>query len=154
MNHIYFDQINKYLKFLAVPEQRMSNNKNVSEGKRIFHALKCTSCHIPALYTQINKRNEVIHPFSDFLLHDMGKGLADKIKDFEASGSEWRTPPLWGIGLTKKVSGNEFYLHDGRARNLQEAILWHGGEATVSMKQFKSLQKEQRNKLIIFLKSL
>ena len=84
----------------------------------------------------------------------MGEGLADNKKDFEANGFEWRTPPLWGIGLTKKISGKEFYLHDGRARNLEEAILWHGGEAKESMGKFRSLEKIKRNKLIKFLKSL
>ena len=95
-----------------------------------------------------------IYPYTDLLLHDMGPGLADGRPDFEAAGQEWRTPPLWGIGLVETVNGHTMFLHDGRARNLAEAILWHGGEAAESRDAFKALSKEERDALIRFLESL
>jgi CxxC motif-containing protein (DUF1111 family) len=100
--------------------------------------------------------NQIVHPFSDFLLHDMGAGLADNRPEFDASGSEWRTTPLWGIGLTDEVLQGQLatYLHDGRARSLDEAILWHGGEATAAKGRFKALQLADREIVIQFLRSL
>jgi CxxC motif-containing protein (DUF1111 family) len=98
--------------------------------------------------------DQVIHPFSDLLIHDMGAGLADDRPDFLASGAEWRTAPLWGIGLTETVSGFTSFLHDGRARNLTEAILWHGGEAAVAQARFRDLPESKRDELIAFLESL
>jgi CxxC motif-containing protein (DUF1111 family) len=97
---------------------------------------------------------QLIWPYSDFLLHDMGEGLADGQDVGDATGSEWRTPPLWGIGLTKTVSGHTFFLHDGRARSLTEAILWHGGEAKAARDQFASSATQDRKALITFLESL
>ncbi|NEP54326.1 MAG: hypothetical protein F6K65_38280 [Moorea sp. SIO3C2] len=98
--------------------------------------------------------DQVIHPYTDLLLHDMGEALADNRPDFKASGQEWRTPPLWGIGLVKTVNDHTFFLHDGRARNLMEAVLWHGGEAE-SAKQFVlNLPQSERDDLIAFLESL
>ena len=99
-------------------------------------------------------RNQTIRPFTDLLLHDMGPGLADNMGEADASGSEWRTPPLWNIGLTSGVSGGEAYLHDGRARTLEEAILWHGGEAETSKESFRMMSASDRAALIAFLKSL
>jgi CxxC motif-containing protein (DUF1111 family) len=96
----------------------------------------------------------VIRPYSDLLLHDMGDGLADNRTEFQASGRQWRTPPLWGIGLTQAVSGHTQFLHDGRARNLLEAVLWHGGEATAAQQQVLSFNAEQRSALLAFLNSL
>jgi CxxC motif-containing protein (DUF1111 family) len=96
----------------------------------------------------------VIRPYTDLLLHDMGEALADNRPDFEASGREWRTPPLWGIGLTQTVNGNVNYLHDGRARTLVEAILWHGGEAAASREAFKAMARAEREALLRFLESL
>jgi len=96
----------------------------------------------------------VIRPYTDLLLHDMGEGLADHRPEFEASGREWRTPPLWGIGLTKTVSGHTQFLHDGRARNLLEAILWHGGEAERSRQIVLGFDQDERNALLSFLESL
>ena len=96
----------------------------------------------------------MFHHYSDFLLHDMGEGLADGRPDFMASGREWRTPPLWGIGLTKQVGQHNFFLHDGRARGLMEAILWHGGEARAARKQVLAMAKADRDALIAFLESL
>ena len=96
----------------------------------------------------------IIKPYTDLLLHDMGEGLADGIEDSLASGSEWRTPPLWGIGLTKTVNGNTFFLHDGRARSIEEAILWHGGEGSGSRKKYSSLSLDEKTDLLNFINSL
>ena len=98
--------------------------------------------------------NQEIHAFTDLLLHDMGDQLADGRPDFEATGNEWRTPPLWGLGLTKNVNGNHFLMHDGRARSFEEAILWHGGEAEASKEKFRMLSKQDREALIRYLESL
>ena len=98
--------------------------------------------------------HQTIHPYTDLLLHDMGPGLADLRAEFDADGFEWRTPPLWGIGLTYTVGGHTHFLHDGRARNLEEAILWHGGEAEDSRNAFMQLTKKEREELIAFLESL
>ena len=115
--------------------------------------------HVPKLQTDPNYKIEelagqTIRPFTDLLLHDMGEGLADGRPDGDANGREWRTPPLWGIGLTAAVNGHTYFLHDGRARSLEEAILWHGGEAENSQKHFKGLSKEERNAMLAFLNSL
>ena len=95
-----------------------------------------------------------IHPYTDLLLHDMGEGLADGRPDFEASGQEWRTPPLWGIGLVQRVNLHRFFLHDGRARGLMEAVLWHGGEAAPAREVVRLMPEDDRNALITFLRSL
>ena len=107
---------------------------------------------IPILSSPL--RNQVIFPFTDLLLHDMGPGLADNRPEGDASGTEWRTPPLWGIGLVETVNGHTMFLHDGRARSLEEAILWHDGEAAGSRDLFMSLSAEEREALIKFLESL
>ena len=99
-------------------------------------------------------RSQTIRPFTDLLLHDMGPGLADNMGELNASGAEWRTSPLWNIGLTSRVSGGEAYLHDGRARNLSEAILWHGGEAEASKENFRTMSVADREALLQFLESL
>ena len=148
-----------YLQTLAPPAQRNYSKKKVAEGKILFHEIGCTSCHVPKMKTDEfaaipELRNQVIHPYTDLLLHDMGKQLADNLPDFEATGSEWRTPPLWGIGLTRIVNGHTRFLHDGRARNLEEAILWHGGEGLNSKQSYTSLPADQRKKLLSFLNSL
>ena len=98
--------------------------------------------------------NQIIYPYTDLLLHDMGNGLADNRSDYKATGTEWRTSPLWGIGLTRVVNNHNNFLHDGRARNLIEAIMWHGGEAEKVKNNFASLSKSDRDKLIKFLNSL
>ena len=141
--------ITYYLSNLAIPKQRQS--KKHQEGARLFAALNCTACHIPSFKTAAGI---TIHPYSDLLLHDMGEGLADGRSEFLATGSEWRTAPLWGIGLYEKVSGEANYLHDGRARSIEEAILWHGGEAEQSKKDFMQLDKNSREKVLNFLKSI
>ena len=148
-----------YQRTLAPPARRDWQDEQVLRGKEMFHRAKCSACHVPKLETGDFEAipalaNQTIRPFTDLLLHDMGEGLADGRPDFEASGSEWRTPPLWGIGLTKTVNGHTFFLHDGRARNLQEAILWHGGEAEESKEVFRTASKEEREALLAFLDSL
>jgi CxxC motif-containing protein (DUF1111 family) len=147
-----------YSSTLAVPAQRNPNDPQVMLGQVLFDSANCSSCHIPTLQTGVHSisalSNQTIHPYTDLLLHDMGAGLADGQLDFQASGSEWRTAPLWGIGLLEEVNGYAFYLHDGRARTLEEAIMWHGGEATASQNAFASMSAENKAALIAFLKSL
>lgn len=148
-----------YIATLAVPARRDWNEREVLVGKYYFNEMRCNSCHIPKMVTGTHERfpflsDQVIRPYTDLLLHDMGDGLADNRPDFMATGNEWRTQPLWGIGLIETVNGHTFYLHDGRARNLEEAILWHGGEAEASKEQFKKLEKSDREAVIKFLNSL
>ena len=123
-----------YLQTLSVPAALIQDRADFKKGKQLFESIRCVACHIPAMKTSEDYPIEVlagqlIRPYTDLLLHDMGEALADGRPDFEAGGNEWRTPPLWGIGLLEKVNGHTRLLHDGRARNVEEAILWHGGEA-------------------------
>ncbi len=148
-----------YTRNLAVPARRGVNDEQVLAGKNLFFQAGCQSCHTPKYTTAANAAepelaNQVIRPYSDLLLHDMGEGLADHRSEFQASGRDWRTPPLWGIGLTQAVSGHTQFLHDGRARNLLEAVLWHGGEAQQAQQQVLSFNAEQRAALLAFLNSL
>jgi CxxC motif-containing protein (DUF1111 family) len=147
-----------YTRTLAVPARRDIGQPVTTEGERLFESLGCASCHLPELRTGDSDvaalGNQVIHPYTDLLLHDMGPGLADGRPDGEASGSEWRTAPLWGIGLVETVNGHTRFLHDGRARDLSEAILWHGGEAVASADAFRALPARSRDALIAFLESL
>jgi CxxC motif-containing protein (DUF1111 family) len=148
-----------YSQNLAVPARRQSGFPDILRGKQLFYDSGCIACHRPKYVTSKNwperpLRFQLIWPYSDFLLHDMGDGLADNQPVGMADGKEWRTPPLWAIGLTKTVSGHEFYLHDGRARTLEEAILWHGGEAATARDNYAKLAERDRRKLIAFLESL
>lgn len=148
-----------YIKTLAVPARRNTRDAAVLQGQKLFAQIGCDRCHQPTLQTGVDVRypwisNQRIHPYTDLLLHDMGEGLADNRPDFEATGREWRTPPLWGIGLFEKVNGTPYFLHDGRARSLEEAILWHGGEAEHAKSQFMQLNLADRQAVIRFLKSL
>ena len=148
-----------YSRNLAVPARRDVNAPEVLAGKSLFFQAGCQSCHTPKYTTATTAAepelaNQVIRPYSDLLLHDMGEGLADNRTEFQASGREWRTAPLWGIGLTQAVSGHTQFLHDGRARNLLEAVLWHGGEAQAAQQQVLSFNAEQRAALLAFLNSL
>lgn len=148
-----------YSSTLAVPAQRNADDPTVQQGYTLFDEIGCTSCHVATLQTGEHPyydalSYQTIHPYTDLLLHDMGEGLADNRPDFEASGTEWRTPPLWGIGLFETVNGHTYYLHDGRARNLTEAILWHGGEAEPVITRFMNLTVDERAAIIAFLKSL
>lgn len=148
-----------YTQSLAVPMRRNTTDATVKQGKAIFINIKCGSCHNPKFTTGQHPEyaflsNQTIFPYTDMLLHDMGDGLADNRPDFEASGKEWRTPALWGIGLTQTVGGHTNFLHDGRARNLEEAIMWHGGEAESTKQRFSSLSKSERTAVVKFLESL
>ncbi|TCU18260.1 di-heme oxidoredictase family protein [Rhizobium sullae] len=153
------DLVTFYSANLAVPARRKASFPDTLRGKELFYRSGCISCHVPKFVTRRDAAEkaqsfQLIWPYSDFLLHDMGEGLADGQQVGRASGREWRTPPLWGIGLTRTVSGHSFFLHDGRARNLTEAILWHGGEAEKARDAFSSLPKDDREALIRFLESL
>ncbi|MGI9422015.1 MAG: di-heme oxidoredictase family protein [Hyphomicrobiaceae bacterium] len=148
-----------YARNLAVPRRRNDARPDVLRGKRLFYDIGCAKCHHPTFTTgsaSIDKhlRQQKIWPYSDLLLHDMGAGLADGRPEGSANGREWRTAPLWGIGLTRTVSGHTYFLHDGRARSLKEAILWHGGEANVMRERFARLTRADRERLVAFLKSL
>lgn len=153
------DLVTFYAQTLGVPERRDVGIETVLKGKEAFYTAGCASCHVPKFVTSKAAENpahrfQLIWPYADFLLHDMGDGLADHRPEGKATGLEWRTPPLWGIGLTQTVSGHTFYLHDGRARNLTEAILWHGGEAQASRDAFAKMTADQRTALLEFLGSL
>ena len=153
------DLVTFYSQNLAVPARRDVADPQVLRGKALFYDLGCTACHTPKFVTSRDAEIsphafQLIWPYSDFLLHDMGEGLADGQQVGVASGTEWRTAPLWGIGLTETVNGHTFFLHDGRARNLTEAILWHGGEAQRARDAFAALEKADREALIHFLESL
>lgn len=148
-----------YTRNLAVPKRRIPNDPRVISGEKVFQQLNCHGCHTTTHKTRSDYplpwlANQTIEPYTDLLLHDMGDDLADHSQEFLASGREWRTPPLWGIGLTHAVSRVESYLHDGRAQNLQEAILWHGGEAQQSRNQYQQLEPSQREALLTFLRDL
>lgn len=148
-----------YSQNLAVPARRDVDDPDVLAGKQLFYDTGCASCHTPKFVTSREaegpaQRFQLIWPYTDMLLHDMGDGLADNRPDGDADGREWRTAPLWGIGLTETVSGHTLFLHDGRARNLTEAILWHGGEAQAARDGFADMQAEDRAALIRFLESL
>ncbi|WHA42932.1 di-heme oxidoredictase family protein [Agrobacterium larrymoorei] len=153
------DLVTFYTENLGVPARRDVDAPAVLRGKQMFYDNGCAACHRPKFVTRRDAADpfhsfQLIWPYSDFLLHDMGEELADGQQVGEASGQEWRTPPLWGIGLTEAVNGNAFYLHDGRARSLTEAILWHGGEAQMARDAFAALQKTDRQALLTFLESL
>ena len=148
-----------YLQTLAVPAMRDVDEPEVQHGARLFVKTGCSSCHTPRHETPEDYpiaplRDQVFFPYTDLLLHDMGEGLADNRPDGLATGSEWRTPPLWGIGLVEVVNGHTMFLHDGRARSIEEAILWHGGEAEQSRDNFMGLSSEEREALIRFLRSI
>ncbi|MBP8171548.1 MAG: c-type cytochrome [Pseudomonas sp.] len=148
-----------YSRNLAVPARRQVDDLQVRQGKQLFNQAGCSSCHSPSFTTrgdaaEPEQANQLIRPYSDLLLHDMGEGLADNRPEFLASGREWRTAPLWGLGLTETVNGHSQLLHDGRARNLLEAILWHGGEAETARQQVLAFDAEQRAALLAFLHSL
>lgn len=148
-----------YSQTLGVPQRRDVDDAQVLAGKQLFYASGCAGCHVPKYVTsraaEIKEQAfQLIWPYTDLLLHDMGQGLADQRPEADATGTEWRTPPLWGIGLTEVVSGHTFFLHDGRARTLEEAILWHGGEAQRSRDAYAAMSKTDRDALVAFLESL
>jgi CxxC motif-containing protein (DUF1111 family) len=148
-----------YARNLAVPARRIVDDPTVLKGKKVFYESGCVACHRPKFVTRRDSAEpeqsfQLIWPYTDMLLHDMGEGLADGRPEGDAGGTEWRTPPLWGIGLTETVSGHSRFLHDGRARSLMEAVLWHGGEAEAARQKVLQLSKQERDALIAFLRSL
>lgn len=139
-----------YVQNLAVPAQRHVSAAERQAGQLLFRRLNCQACH----HEQFDVKGQKIYPYTDLLLHDLGPELADQRPDYLASGQEWRTAPLWGLGLLEKVNGHQRLLHDGRARSFEEAILWHGGEAEPAREAFKALTAVERQQLIKFLKAL
>lgn len=165
------EDVDLYMQALGVPARRNVNNPTVKHGEQMFYQAKCHLCHVTTLHTRprgsklLNGTelpwlgSQTIHPYSDFLLHDMGSeimgvGLNDNYVSGLATGNEWRTTPLWGVGLQEKVNGHTYFLHDGRARNFVEAIMWHGGEGEASKNLFKKMSKTDRDALVTFLESL
>ena len=148
-----------YNSLLGVRARRDLESTQALEGESLFQTIGCAGCHVESFETSsfhplAELRNQLIHPYTDLLLHDMGEGLADTLEEGGVSASEWRTAPLWGIGLTQGVSGGQGYLHDGRARTLEEAILWHGGEGLESRQAFEALSEEGREAVLVFLGTL
>ncbi|WP_052553758.1 di-heme oxidoredictase family protein [Enhygromyxa salina] len=153
------DAVTTYSRLLAVPARREVDDPEVLRGRELFLEIGCGDCHVPRLETGElagfpELSNQVIWPYTDLLVHDLGQGLADGRPDFEATGNEWRTPPLWGVGLFSVVNDHQLYLHDGRARGLAEAILWHGGEAQAARDGFVEQSASERAALLRFLESL
>lgn len=154
-----WDKLTFWTMMLDAPAPRDQDKPAVVRGRQLFAQVQCAACHVPELKTGkvdgfplLSERK--IHPYTDLLLHDMGPGLADGRPDFKAGAADWRTAPLWGIGRSKQVNGSTSFLHDGRARDLTEAILWHGGEAQASRNAFARLDRQQREDLIAFVNSL
>jgi CxxC motif-containing protein (DUF1111 family) len=147
-----------YGRTLSVPAMRDVESMEVREGAALFESFGCASCHAPTHVTGDSDvealADQEIHPYTDLLLHDMGPGLADGRPDFEATGQEWRTPPLWGIGLVDDIAGSRFLLHDGRAASIEEAILWHGGEGADAATAFREAAIEDRRRLVAFVEAL
>ena len=148
-----------YARSLAVPARRNMDNDSVQHGARLFNESGCAGCHTPTHTTgEVADRpdlsNQTIWPYTDLLLHDMGPALADGRPEFLANGNEWRTAPLWGIGLAQVVNPQSGFLHDGRARTLEEAIIWHGGEAAPAANRYRQMKEDDRQALIDFLESL
>lgn len=148
-----------FSQFVAVPPTRNLASDTSQKGREVFHASQCATCHQPSFTTDPDYpitalANQTIWPYTDLALHDMGDALADGVLEHTANGREWRTPPLWGIGLKAQYSQQQTYLHDGRAASITEAILWHGGEAEQSKQAFIALNKQERQALITFLASI
>ena len=153
------DTLEIWLQALAVPARRDVNDTSVRRGAELFGTVQCATCHVPELRTGKFPKlpqlaDQVFHAYTDLLLHDMGADLADGRPDFAAGPRDWRTPALWGLGLSQTVSGSTAMLHDGRARTVAEAILWHGGEAEKSRERFRSMTKEDREALVLFVESI
>ena len=149
--------VNLFSTYISVPPAR--NLANKQHGRQLFYTSGCQYCHTPSYVTDPNYTipalaNLTIWPYTDLALHDMGIELADGITEYKANGNEWRTPPLWGIGLQQKITGASFFLHDGRARSISEAILWHGGEAEPAKQHYLKMNKSDRQALLGFLKSI
>lgn len=153
-----FERTVLYSQTVAPPVRRAAEDPDILAGRQTFRDLGCSGCHVPQHTTGEFEIAEFeglsIWPYTDLLLHDMGPGLSDGRPVDGAEGSEWRTPPLWGIGLQEEVSGEARFLHDGRARSIEEAILWHGGEASGPQQGFMALSAEERDALIAFVEDL
>ena len=147
-----------YTATLAPPSRPFAEDQSVVEGAALFEALGCVACHVQRFETGSHEieamSGQTIYPYTDLLLHDMGPGLSDGRTDGDAAASEWRTPALWGLGLTRTVNASAGFLHDGRARSIEEAVLWHGGEASAARDAFMKLSAENRHLVLVFLKSL
>lgn len=158
VDELKLDRVTFYARTLAVPARRDVEDPRVEQGEQIFYEIGCATCHVATMTTGDSDipslSDQVIHAYTDLLLHDMGPGLADDRPDFLATGQEWRTAPLWGIGLVETVNGHTRYMHDGRARSLEEAIFWHGGEAEGARNRAAELSDEQMDALLAFLGSL
>ena len=159
LTHAQLDAVVDYIRALSPPPRRDTDNPGIKQGEALFAQLACDACHRPTL--RIGRFDPAsalsgaeIHPYTDLLLHDMGEGLADGRDDFDAGPRDWRTAPLWGLGLAGKGGDGANFLHDGRARTLAEAILWHGGDARAAADAFRALAKDERNALLAFLQSL
>jgi CxxC motif-containing protein (DUF1111 family) len=154
-----WDELEFWTQALAVPARRNVTDPSYSRGEQLFIQAQCAVCHVPEMKAgglpglpQI--KDQIFHAYTDLLLHDMGEELADNRPDFQAGGRDWRTPPLWAIGLSETVSGTTAMMHDGRARNATEAILWHGGEALAARETFRNMSKADREALLQFLSSI
>jgi CxxC motif-containing protein (DUF1111 family) len=159
MSQSFLDRLTLYTRLIAVPAQRHSEDPKVAAGMKLFETFGCASCHVMTLKTGAEAvlpelANQTFHPFTDMLLHDMGPDLADNRPDGLATGSEWRTQPLWGIGHFQATNGHQRLLHDGRARGVAEAVLWHGGEAEAAREAFRNASRQERDALVAFLNSL
>jgi CxxC motif-containing protein (DUF1111 family) len=168
----YLDDLVKYVSLLGIRARRNLDAPEAQRGEMLFAELGCSNCHVPEVKTSsyhplAELRDQVVHPYTDLLLHDMGPGLADELGEADATGAEWRTTPLWGLGLSACVTGgvegpfqkqhctpSHGYLHDGRARSIDEAIRWHGGESQASAERYGKLDMAARAALIAFLESL
>lgn len=157
VSDLQLTQMTFFVSTIGVPSARPRSDA-AWHGRDLFEHFNCSGCHVPTIVTGDHSIAEVahqtIHPYTDLLLHDMGDGLADQRPDFAATGSEWRTPPLWGIGLAQTVGDGVTFLHDGRARTLEEAVMWHGGEAMAAREAFRTATKTDRDALIAFLMTL
>ena len=153
-----FSRVVLYSSALAVPARRAASDETVLTGKALFRQVGCDGCHTPSHTTGEAPIPEfeglLIWPYTDLLLHDMGEGLADHRPVGSANGREWKTPPLWSVGLIESVNKHTRFLHDGRARSLEEAILWHGGEALASRDAFMNLTADERAALLTFVEDL
>ncbi len=150
--------VSLYVRGLAVPAPRNQEAPLIQQGKALFLQANCDGCHTPQLTTGPSPwpelSNQTIYPYTDLLIHDLGEVLADGRPDYDASANEWRTAPLWGIGLTKSINPDAGFLHDGRAATLEEAIVWHGGEALWARNAFIAMSTSERAALLAFLESL
>jgi CxxC motif-containing protein (DUF1111 family) len=156
---VNWEELEFWTQALAVPARRNVVEPDFARGERVFNETKCSVCHVPEMKAGVlpglpQIQGQVFHAYTDLLLHDMGEALADGRPDFKAGPRDWRTPPLWGLGLSQTVSGSTAMLHDGRGRNVTEAILWHGGEAEGARQAFRNMPKADREALLKFLSSI